>query len=247
MRRFVFSDIHGHGALFDKVYQWLCNLPEPWECYFLGDACDRCDDGYRIITTLLSDHRFIYLKGNHEDLFVRAARALRKRWEEEDIHLDEVAANPYEFIIDYTWDMDVGLHIQNCGLQTLIDWVIKGQTGLKIIDQLDALPEHMELPHDVWGKLDLSHAGHLMDNSDSFIWSREHFQEEFTGGRMIHGHTPVRHLMKYVWNANGGHTNRPAFYANGTKIDIDTACFSSDTINLLDLDTFESHTFTTLI
>ena len=121
MKRFVFSDIHGHGALFDKVYQWLCNLPEPWECYFLGDACDRCDDGYRIITTLLSDHRFIYLKGNHEDLFVRAARALRKRWEEEDIHLDEVAANPYEFIIDYMWDWDVGLHIQNCGLQTLMD------------------------------------------------------------------------------------------------------------------------------
>ena len=32
-----------------------------------------------------------------------------------------------------------------------------------------------------------------------------------------------------------------------TKIDIDTACFSSNTIALLDLDTFESHTFTTLI
>ena len=106
----------------------------------------------------------------------------------------------------------------------------------------------MELPHDVWGKLDLSHAGHLMDNSDSFIWSREHFQEEFTGGRMIHGHTTIRSLRKYVWEISSTPaTCRPAFYANGTKVDIDTACFSSDTITLLNLNTFEQHRFTTLI
>ena len=247
MDYFCFSDIHGHGELFDKILSWLNGRIEPWKCVFLGDACDRCDDGYRIIETLLNDDRFIYLKGNHEDLFVRAAKALRKHWGEEGFFYEEVAANPYEFIMNFAWDWDVSLHIQNGGLQTLLDWATKGKTGLKIIGQLDALPEHIELPHDVWGKLDLSHAGHLMDNSDSFIWSREHFQEEFEGGRMIHGHTSVRHLMKYVWAANNGRTNTPAFYANGTKVDIDTACFSSDTITLLNLNTFEQHRFTTLI
>lgn len=247
MDYFCFSDIHGHGELFDKILNWLNGRSEPWKCIFLGDACDRRDDGYRIIETLLNDDRFIYLKGNHEDLFVRAAKALRKHWGEEGFFYEEVAANPYEFIMNFAWDWDVNLHIQNGGLQTLLDWATKGRTGLKIIGQLDALPEHMELPHDVWGKLDLSHAGHLMDNSDSLIWSREHFQEEFTDGRMIHGHTPIRHLMKYVWTVNSGKTNIPAFYANGTKVDIDTACFSSDTITLLNLNTFEQHRFTTLI
>ena len=246
MKRFVFSDIHGHRALFDKVYQWLCNLPEPWECYFLGDACDRMEYGYSIIKTLLADHRFIYLKGNHEDLFVRAAQALKQCWLEDDVTKAEAAMDGETYTLNYCWHYDVALHIQNGGLPTLIAWVADG-SPMDIIGELEHLPEHMELPHDVWGKLDLSHAGHLMDNSDSFIWSREHFQEEFKEGRMIHGHTPVRHLMKYVWNANGGHTSKPAFYANKTKIDIDTACFSSNTITLLDLDTFESHTFTTLI
>ena len=246
MDYFCFSDIHGHGELFDKILDWLNGRSKPWKCIFLGDACDRRDDGYRIIKTLLNDDRFIYLKGNHEDLFVRAAKALRKHWGEEGFFYEEVAANPYDFIMNYMWDLDVSLHIQNGGLQTLMDWIIKGKTGLKIINQLDALPEHMELPHNVWGKLDLSHAGHLMDNSDSLIWSREHFNEDFEGGRMIHGHTPVRYLMRYVL-LDSGHTNRPAFYANGTKVDIDTACFSSDTITLLNLNTFEQHRFTTLI
>lgn len=246
MDYFCFSDIHGHRELFDKILSWLNGRIEPWKCVFLGDACDRRDDGYRIIETLLNDDRFIYLKGNHEDMFVRAARALRKHWGEEGFFYEEVAANPYEFIMNFAWDQDVSLHIQNGGLQTLLDWATKGRTGLKIISQLDALPEHMELPHSICGKLDLSHAGHLMDNSDSLIWSREHFQEEFEGGRMIHGHTPVRYLMKYVLLDNG-HTSRPAFYANGTKVDIDTACFSSDTITLLNLNTFEQHRFTTII
>ena len=246
MDYFCFSDIHGHGELFDKILNWLNGRSKPWKCIFLGDACDRRDDGYRIIETLLNDDRFIYLKGNHEDLFVRAAKALRKHWGEEGFFYEEVAANPYEFIMNFAWDLDVSLHIQNGGLQTLLDWATKGRTGLKIISQLDALPEHMELPHSICGKLDLSHAGHLMDNSDSLIWSREHFQEDFEGGRMIHGHTPVKYLKKYVLLDNG-HTSRPAFYANGTKVDIDTACFSSDTITLLNLNTFEQHRFTTII
>ena len=246
MDYFAFSDIHGHGELFDKILNWLNGRSGPWKCIFLGDACDRRDDGYFIIKTLLEDDRFIYLKGNHEDMFVRAARALRRHWEEDGITYNLVDENPYERIMDYYWDWDVGLHIQNGGLKTLIDWARYGKTGLEIINDLDKLPEHMELSNDIWGKLDLSHAGHLMDNSDSLIWSREHFQEDFEGGRMIHGHTPVRHLMKYVLFDNG-HTGRPAFYAHGTKVDIDTACFNSDTITLLNLNTFEQHRFTTLI
>jgi hypothetical protein len=83
-----------------------------------------------------------------------------------------------------------------------------------------------------------------MDNSDSLIWSREHFQEDFEGGRMIHGHTPVRSLMKLGVFINPAATNRPAFYAGSTKIDIDTACFTTGFITVLNLNTFEQHRFT---
>ena len=248
MDYFCFSDIHGHGELFDTILNWLNNRTKSWKCYFLGDACDRQNDGYRIIKTLLNDERFIYLKGNHEDLFVKAAKALKNYWLDDNILTREVQRNPYEYIINYSYDPDINLHLQNGGLKTLLDWAEDG-APLNIIGKLNALPLHIELPNEIWGKLDLSHAGHPNNDlsESALLWSRDHFNEDFEGGRMIHGHTPVRHLMRCVLTNNGGHTARIAFYANSTKVDIDTACFSSDTITLLNLNTFEQHRFTTLI
>lgn len=245
MTYFCFSDIHGHKELFDKILNWLNGRADEWKCYFLGDACDRMNDGYRIIETILNDDRFIYLKGNHEDLFVRAARALRDYWERDNLTYDVIAANPYDFIMNYAYDMDVGCHLNNGGISTLMSWVTKGKCGLDIINKLDKLPTHMELPHEIWGKLDLSHAGHPNNDlsEDALIWDRSHFDEKFERGRMIHGHTPVRSLMKYKAIINPAATNRPAFYQDGTKICIDTACFSTNFITVLNLDTFEQYRF----
>lgn len=243
---FAFTDIHGQKELFDKIYNWLNGRSEPWKCYFLGDACDRGEFGYSIIKTLLSDDRFIYMKGNHEDLFVRAAKALKQCWAEEGFTQGEIMSDPRLYIMMYQYYDDVALHIQNGGLDTLIAWVADG-CPLNIIGKLDRLPKHIILPHEVWGTLDLSHSGHLIDESDGFIWSREHFHEKWEGGRMIHGHTPVRSLVKYVLLDGPANTARPAFYQEGTKIDLDTACFLSGTITVLNLITFEQHRFTTLI
>ena len=248
MDYFVFSDIHGHGVLFDKIVSWLNGRSEPWKCIFLGDACDRMNDGYRIMETILNDDRFIYLKGNHEDLFVRAAKALRDYWERDNLTYEVIAANPYDSIMNYAYDMDVGCHLSNGGISTLMSWVTKGKTGLDIINKLDRLPTHMELPHEIWGKLDLSHAGHPNNDlsESALIWDRSHFNEKFEGGRMIHGHTPVRSLMRYVIISPAS-TCTPAFYADGTKIDIDTACFSTECITLLNLTSFEQYRFQNLI
>lgn len=246
MDTFAFTDIHGQKELFDKIYNWLNGRSEPWKCYFLGDACDRGEFGYSIIKTLLSDDRFIYMKGNHENLFIRAAKALKQCWAEEGFTQKEIMSDPCLYIMMYQYYDDVALHIQNGGLDTLIAWATDG-CPLNIIGKLDCLPEHITLPHEVWGTLDLSHSGHLIDESDGFIWSREHFQEKWEGGRMIHGHTPVRSLVKYALLDGSANTARPAFYQEGTKIDLDTACFLSDTITVLNLNTFEQHRFTTLI
>lgn len=243
---FAFTDIHGQKELFDKIYNWLNGRSEPWKCYFLGDACDRGEFGYSIIKTLLADDRFIYMKGNHEDLFVRAAKALKQCWAEEGYTQGEIMSDPCLYVMMYQYYDDVALHIQNGGLDTLIAWVADG-CPLNIIGKLDRLPKHIILPHEIWGSLDLSHAGHLIDESDDLIWSREHFHEKWEGGRMIHGHTPVRSLVKYVLLDSPANTARPAFYQEGTKIDLDTACFLSDTITVLNLNTFEQHRFTTLI
>lgn len=239
---FVFSDIHGQKELFDKILEWLNGRSEPWKCYFLGDACDRGDHGYEIIKILLNDERFVYMKGNHEDLFVRAAKALKQHWLEDNVTKAMAAENPYNCVIEYSWDWDVSLHIQNGGLRTLMDWVEDG-SPMGLIGDLDRLPEHIELPNEVWGALDLSHAGHLKDNSDSLIWSRDHFHEKWEGGRMIHGHTPVRSMIRHGVLPPMTRISRPAFYQDGTKVCIDTSCFLTGFITLVNLTTFEQHRF----
>lgn len=246
MNTYCFTDIHGHKELFDKIYQWLYDSSEPWQCYFLGDACDRMEYGYSIIKTLLADHRFIYLKGNHEDLFVRAAKALKQCWLDDNVTKAMVASDPETYILNYHWYDDVALHIHNGGLPTLMAWAADG-SPMDIIGELERLPEHIEFTNSRGELLDLSHAGHLKDNSDSFIWSREHFDEKWEGGRMIHGHTPIRSLMKRIFIEGRSTTTHPAYYQEGTKICLDTGCFSSNCINILNLNTFEEHFFTTLI
>lgn len=243
---FAFTDIHGEKILFDKIYNWLNGRSNPWKCYFLGDACDRSPFGYEIIKRLLDDKRFVYIKGNHEEMFVQAALALKNEWSHHQVSKEELFNSPENYIWDYHYLPEVSLHIENGGFDTLIDWVKEG-APMHIIEKLSNLPEHIILPHEVWGILDLSHSGHLMDESDGFIWSREHFHEKWESGRMIHGHTPVRSLMKQVLLDGPANIARPAFYQEGTKIDLDTACFLSDTITVLNLETFEQHRFTTLI
>jgi serine/threonine protein phosphatase 1 len=71
MKHYVMSDIHGMGSLFDEVMSFL-NEQDEYQLIFLGDACDRGTDGYRIMKSLLENPNVIYLKGNHEDLFVKA-------------------------------------------------------------------------------------------------------------------------------------------------------------------------------
>ena len=78
MNHYVMSDIHGMGDLFDKAMNYLEEDNEPYQLIYLGDACDRGPDGYRIMKQLLRNPNVIYLKGNHEDLFVKSARAFRR-------------------------------------------------------------------------------------------------------------------------------------------------------------------------
>ena len=69
MSTWAFSDIHGNRKLFDAIKNFI---KEDDTIYFLGDACDRGPDGWEIIKEILADERFIYLKGNHEDMLVKA-------------------------------------------------------------------------------------------------------------------------------------------------------------------------------
>ena len=67
MKTVAFSDLHGNYNLWTKIKNYYA--PDD-VLIFLGDACDRGPDGIKIMLEMLSDKRIIYLKGNHEDMFL---------------------------------------------------------------------------------------------------------------------------------------------------------------------------------
>ena len=69
------SDWHGCLAPAQKVLDFL--QPDD-KLYFLGDAIDRGDHGYQIMTKLLNDPRVVYMGGNHEQMMLGAIEHMIK-------------------------------------------------------------------------------------------------------------------------------------------------------------------------
>ena len=68
--RFVFTDLHGNGEVWNQIKKFIGNQPT----VFLGDAADRGTDGFRIIYEMKNMPNLTYLRGNHEELLIEAAR-----------------------------------------------------------------------------------------------------------------------------------------------------------------------------
>ena len=74
---FFFTDIHGMYDLYRAIMDFCNEQDSEATIIFGGDACDRGRDGYKIMKELLANPRVVYLKGNHEDLFVKAAYEIK--------------------------------------------------------------------------------------------------------------------------------------------------------------------------
>lgn len=69
MATYACSDLHGRLDLLKQIQDFL--QPDD-TVYFLGDAGDRGPNPWETIKAVAQDKRFIYLKGNHEDMLVKA-------------------------------------------------------------------------------------------------------------------------------------------------------------------------------
>ena len=93
---FVFSDIHGRYDLWEQVKEYLHGQP----AIFLGDAADRGPDGYQVMKELLDSPNIIYLKVNHEDMFIETARSYFKEKQPTcELSDFEVFGNAYRLLI----------------------------------------------------------------------------------------------------------------------------------------------------
>lgn len=229
-KTYAFSDIHGMYDLWAQIRDY-CD--ETDTIYFLGDACDRGEDGAAIIDELLKDKRVIYLKGNHEDMLT--------------ICVPEFIAGHFEN--KSWWDMNGGQRTWKT-LSRLTD-----DEALLVVKYLNTLPDCTWYESPKGHKVFLSHAGTdlnyterelvMMGRRDPYIWDRKHFFAKHPADMpdiyQVHGHTPVQLLREeYRFYEPKTRVITEVFqYCDGHKFDIDMCSFVSGRTALIDLDTFE--------
>ena len=251
---FCFTDIHGCRPLFDAIMNY-CHKQDPeGMILFLGDAIDRGPDGYSIMKELLANPQVAYLKGNHEDMFTKAARELKALFSFETTNKEDIqkVLNACKHF-DYKY-ASIQDSLYNGGLATLTDWILDGMP-MDIVERVDHLPYTF-----IYGKCDFSHAaaspqifarvceseyegdGPNKYDAQSILWSRTLLQYEWTPGRIaVFGHTPVPYLDEYI--KDGPCKNVPTLFSNGTKLDMDTGAVFTGKAYVLNVLTMRAQGF----
>lgn len=261
---YVFSDIHGVWDLYKAIMDYCHEQDPEATIVYCGDACDRWVDGYRIMKDLLDNPYVIYLKGNHEDLFVQAAREIKRKFDFENIEKDRVKtvlSSCKNFDYKYAAIQD---SLYNGGMSTLLDWIMDDMP-MNFVDRIERLP--LTFSTDT---CDFCHAAGIYKTfkkaadaeydekeveeytSNSLLWSRTAFEYGWAPNRtVIFGHTPVPYLLddlrvkrdkdnilqpyKYVGTADPVMT--------GAKIDMDTGAAFTGIAYVLNVLTMQAQGF----
>lgn len=198
---YLFSDIHGNYSIWQQIKEYIGSAP----AICLGDVADRGPDGYRIIKEILATPNIIYLKGNHEDLFVQSAREML------DCQREDGPFNNAEDLIWFaneSYDEAVTLHLYNGGGRTLIDFFNDGM-NMTLVDKIAALPISFSLEYEGYPIFDICHAGcpvtvwqnekNYRQRKGHLLQSRTHFEDEWIDGHvLIHGHTWYDKIMSQI-------------------------------------------------
>lgn len=167
---YCISDIHGCAKTLSALLDKLA-LTSDDTLYFLGDSIDRGPDSKGVLDILMSLPNAVCLKGNHEDMMVRAHD------------------NP-----DQEWDY----WIMNGGRATMESF--GGKVPKRYLDFLRGLPSIVELPGFYLCHADISSTGDpMMTPEDVLLWgSRDgRVNLESTGGRRVvsgHDRTPLEEV-----------------------------------------------------
>lgn len=241
---FTFCDIHGMYDLYKAIMNY-CNEQDPEATIvFIGDACDRGPDGYTIMKELLNNPYVVYLKGNHEDIFCKAAREIKALFNFENTDKEKIhkTLNACRYF-DYKY-ANIQNSLGNGGLTTLTDWILDGMP-IDIIERVENLPFTF-----TYENKDFCHAGSIYKtfttvaqaeydgkkisswDSDYLIWSRTSLDVGWAPNRIcIFGHTPTPYLEDFIegfkWPKD--HEVVPVMYTRdtipemtGKKLDMDT-------------------------
>lgn len=235
MSIYACSDLHGFMELYQKIKEYL--NPED-KVYYLGDAGDRGPNSWDLIKAIANDEQFIYIKGNHEDMLVNAAK---------------------DYLHPTGWgSRDYMLLVRNGGERTFDGWEAdpEKKMWLKKIDYLPAKATYKNKDDKI---IILTHAGFtplwnqstkeiFLPSDYELIWNREHIyegwdDEHFPNHIIVHGHTPIQYMHDAFMIPMNTLNFDAYWYCDNHKICIDMGTYRSQKTCLLNLDTFESHVF----
>ena len=151
MSVYALSDLHGNEILFNKILNFL--TPND-KVYFLGDAADRGRAGFELIMQIYEDPRFIYVKGNHEDMLIKAME---------------------EFCSEHEKGEAFRLLAHNGGKNTFNEWRKFG-TNMTWAKKLENLPSWVAYINNKGQFISMSHAGFTpheneFPKEEDLIWS----------------------------------------------------------------------------
>lgn len=259
---FAMTDIHGCRPLFDAIINYCKEQDPEYSLIFLGDAIDRGKDGYAIMKELLDNPQVIYLKGNHEDMFTKAARELKECFDFDTNTLtrEEVRDKIYwcrGFDYRYAAIQD---SLYNGGLDTLTDWIMDGMP-MNLIERIERLPFTFS-----YGKCDFCHSAGLYKTfvqvadaeysdekvdpytADYLIWGRTSLNMDWEPNRIaVFGHTPTPYLEDYTnFKFPEGAEITPVLYNKtgpGWKLDMDTGAIFTGRAYVLNVLTMKAQGF----
>lgn len=260
---FYFTDVHGYYDLYQAAINYCKEQDHECMIIFGGDACDRGPDGYKIMKELLNDPKVIYLKGNHEDMFVQAARYLLNNLQE---HLNYDAAKKYLYKLYKTDECPIQIWnaMYNEGAPTLAAWIADGMPNNFVTD-ISKLP--ITFSTDTY---DFCHTGALpkifarvaqdeyekelpdKEDAEILLWDRNMIGFGWTPNRTcIFGHTPTYHLPAKYYGIDKSKANaHPCKYLGnlderltGEKIAMDVGTASNGKLYVLNCLTLNAQGF----
>jgi hypothetical protein len=260
---FYFTDIHGMYDLYRAIMDY-CHEQDPEAMIiFGGDACDRGKDGYKIMKELLDNPYVLYLKGNHEDLFVHAAWYIKREYHNE-LTKEAIEEYLYDCMLKDNPPAEVYQHLYNGGFNLLRDWMLDGMPQ-DFVDRINHLPITFS-----YNDIDFCHAGgrykefksasddeyndEWVDKDDlmMLVWDRNYLGQGWLPDRTcIFGHTPTPYLAAKYYGRDKSLANaHPCAYNatlddkwTGRKIDMDVGAFASGKAYVLNILTMEAQGF----
>lgn len=225
MNVYAVSDLHGQIDLYKQIKTFLKKNDI---IYCLGDCGDRGPANWELIKAVARDPQFILLKGNHEDMLVKAM---------------------CEYGRDEYMGKNCHLLFSNGGESTLFGWITDGADmgWMNYLSKLPTIKSYYNQYQDI--EIVMCHAGYsnyddTIPCEEDLLWSREHFLDIPPKGRtlMVHGHTPIPYLAEDL-GIKEAEFEGAFWYCNDKKVCIDCGAFATGMTVLLDLDTFDEHIF----